>query len=47
MTSMLHEKWDRTLDKRIEKLLEAIERAIEKAKRLKGKADGNYIDSRG
>lgn len=47
MTSMPHEKWDRTLDKRIEKLLEAIERAIEKAKRLKGKADGNYIDSRG
>lgn len=47
MASMPLEKWDRTLDKRIEKLLEAVEQAIEKAKRLKEKADGNYIDSRG
>ncbi|MDU1769169.1 MAG: ATP-binding protein [Bacteroides sp.] len=47
MASMPLEKWDRTLDKRIEKLLEAVEQAIEKAKRLKGKADGNHIDSRG
>ena len=47
MASMPLEKWDRTLDKRIEKLLEAVEQAIEKAKRLKEKADGNHIDSRG
>lgn len=47
MTPMPHGKWDQTLDKRIEKLLEPIEQAIEKAKRLKGKVDGNYIDSRG
>lgn len=46
MASMPLEKWDRTLDKRIEKLLEAVEQTIEKAKRLKEKADGNYIDSR-
>lgn len=47
MTSMPLEKWNRTLDKRIEKLLEAVGQAIEKAKRLKEKADGNHIDSRG
>lgn len=47
MASMPPEKWNRTLDKRIEKLFEAVEQAVEKAKRLKEKADGNHIDSRG
>lgn len=47
MASMPLEKWNRTLDKRIEKLLEAVEQAIEKAKRLKERADGNHIGSRG
>lgn len=47
MASMPPEKWNKTLDKRIEKLIEAVEQAVEKAKRLKEKADGNHIDSRG